>query len=298
MALILSATTPNLHVAYEAAGPEHGQPLVLLHGWPDDARTWDRLLPALHAAGFRTLVLWLRGCGPTRFRDPEAMRSGQLAALGRDLIEFADALGLGRFAIIGHDWGARAAYIAACVAPERVARLVAVSVGWGTNSPDQPMSLRQVQNYWYHWYMALPRGEALLREDRRGFTRHIWEIWNPGWPVAEAEFAATAAAFDNPDWANVVLHSYRSRWALAPADPSCAELEARLAADPVIRVPALVLHGGADPANAPETSEGKEHLFASGYRRIVLPGVGHFPQRQAPDAVLREVLPFLASPGG
>jgi pimeloyl-ACP methyl ester carboxylesterase len=298
MASTLAATTAQLHVGYEAAGPEHGAPLILVHGWPDDARTWDRLLPALHGAGFRTFVPWLRGCGPTRFRDAGAMRSGQLSALGRDLLEFADALGLGRFTVIGHDWGARAAYIAACLAPERVARLVAVSVGWGTNAADQPMSLRQVQNYWYHWYMALPRGEALLRHDRRGFTRHIWDIWNPGWPVAEAEFTATAAAFDNPDWAEVVLHSYRSRWGLAPADPTCAALEARLAADPLIRVPALVLHGAADPANAPETSEGKEHLFAAAYSRVVLPGIGHFPQRQAPEAVLREALPFLAPAGG
>jgi len=291
----LFAETPHLRVGYEASGPDSGLPLVLLHGWPDDVRTWDRMLPALHAAGFRTIVPWLRGCGPTRFRDPAAMRSGQLSALGRDLLEFTDALGLHAFQIIGHDWGARAAYIAACLAPDRVARAVALSVGWGTNSPDQPLSLRQVQNYWYHWFMALPRGEAWLRQDRVGFTRHIWEIWNPGWPVPEAEFAATAAAFDNPDWVEVVLHSYRSRWGHAAPDPSCAALEARLAADPVIRVPTLVLHGAADPVNDPATSAGKEHLFAGPYRRVLLPGLGHFPQRQAPEPVLAEILPFLAS---
>jgi len=288
------ATTAPLEIAYEESGPPNGPPIILVHGWPDDALTWSRLVPLLNQAGLRTLMPWLRGYGRTRFRDPNSMRSGQLTALGRDLLEFADALGLSRFAILGHDWGARAAYIAACLAPGRVSRLVALSVGWGTNTPDQSLSLRQIENYWYHWYMALPRGEALLRADRRALMRYLWDNWNPGWSVSDDEFAATAAAFDNPDWADVVLHSYRSRWGLAPPDPSCAELEAMVAADPVIRVPTLVLHGGADPCNDPATSEGKGHLFAGYYRRVVLPGIGHFPQRQAAGTVAGEVLPFLA----
>ena len=118
-------------------------------------------------------------------------------------------------------------------------------------------------------------------------------MWNPGWAAPEAEFEAVAGSFDNPDWAEVTLHSYRSRWGHAPADPSCLALEARLAADPVIRVPTLVLHGGGDACNGPETSEGRESLFGGPYRRVVLPGVGHFPQRQAAPAVLAEALPFL-----
>ncbi|MBV9655523.1 MAG: alpha/beta hydrolase [Acetobacteraceae bacterium] len=289
--------TPTLDVAVEETGPDAGSPLLLLHGWPDDARTWDRMLPALHAAGLRTIVPYLRGFGPTRFRDRDAMRSGQLSALGRDVLELADALGLRRFAVLGHDWGARAAYIAACLAPDRVSRCIAISVGWGTNTPDQHLSLVQAQNYWYHWLMALPRGEEIVRNDRRAYTRHIWTIWNPGWTVSDAEFDETAASFDNPDWADVTLHSYRSRWNNAPSDPSCAALEQRLAAAPIIQVPTLMLHGGADPVNGPATSEGKEQLFSGSYRRVVLPGLGHFPQRQDQDAVLREVLAFLAEDG-
>lgn len=287
-------TTPSLEIAVEESGPPDGPALILLHGWPDDPRTWDRMLPALHAAGLRTLVPYLRGCGPTRFL-PGAPPTGQLSSLGRDLLELADALGLERFSVAGHDWGARAAYVAACLAPDRVQACVALSVGWGTNTPDQTLSLPQTQNYWYQWLMAVPRGEALVRHERRAFTRHIWTIWNPGWAVSDAEFEATAAAFDNPDWAEVVLHSYRSRWGHAPADPTCGDLEQRLAADPTIHAPVLVLHGGDDPCNAPETSQGKDALFAGPYRRVVLPGVGHFPQRQAPQAVLGEILPFLTA---
>lgn len=289
------ARTPGLEIAFEAHGPLDGMPVILLHGWPDDVRTWDRIAPGLAKAGYRVLVPWLRGFGPTRFRDPAAMRSGQLAALGRDLLDLADALGIDRFAVIGHDWGARAAYIAACLAPERLVGCAALSVGWGTNDPDQPLSLGQARNYWYHWLMALPRGERLVRDDRMAFTRYIWSIWTAEWTIADREFEVTAAAFDTPDWSDVVLHSYRVRWGLADPDPSCAELEARLRDDPTIHVPTLVIHGGADPCNAPATSEGRDAMFARGYQRHVLPGIGHFPQREAPDAVLDHLLSFLAT---
>ena len=233
--------------------------------------------------------------GQTGFRDPAAFRGGQLTALGRDVLNLADALGLSRMAVVGHDWGARAAYIAACLAPERVSHCVALSVGWGTNSPDQTLSLRQAQNYWYHWLMALPRGERAIREDRHAFTRYIWDIWNPEWRVPDAAFAATARSFDNPDWAEVVLHSYRVRWGLAAPDPAYDEDERRIATTPTIHVPTLVIHGGADPCNEPATSDGKERFFTGPYRREVLPRIGHFPQRTTPEAVGRLVTEFLNS---
>ncbi len=227
----LSIDTELLSIAYEVSGPPDGSPVVLLHGWPDDIRTWDRVLPTLHAAGYRTYAPYLRGYGPTRFRDKSTFRSGQLAALGQDVIDFIDALGLGRAAVVGHDWGARAAYIAACLSPQKLTHCVAISVGWGTNSPDQILAIKQVQNYWYHWYMALPRGEDTVRNDRMAFTRHIWRIWNPNWTISEEEFARTAASFENPDWADIVLHSYRVRWNHAEPDPRYDALEKRLAAE-------------------------------------------------------------------
>lgn len=276
----LFASTPLLDIAYEASGPEDGSPAVLLHGWPDDARTWDRVLPALHAAGLRTIVPWLRGFGPTRFRSAQTPRTGQPVALGRDLLDFADALGLARFHAVGHDWGARTAYIAACLAPDRLARCAALSVGWNGLDPNQALSVPQVQNYWYQWYMALDRGAALVRHDRDAYTRHVWTIWNPGWTVPEAEFAATASSFANPDWAEITLHSYRQRWGFAPGDPAYEADEARIKADPRIRVPTLCLHGSDDPASGPGTSESKDGLFLGPYERRVLPGVGHFPQRE------------------
>ena len=286
--------TPILRVGCEISGPSGGAPVVLLHGWPDSVRTWDRVLAPLHAAGFRTFVPHLRGYGPTRFRDDAAQRSGQLAALGADLLEVADALGLQRFAVVGHDWGARAAYIASCLAPERISHCVALSVGWGTNDPDQTLSLPQIQNYWYHWYMSTDRGAALVREDRVALTRYIWTIWNPHWQFTAEEFDATARHFDNPDWADVVVHRYRVRWGLATGDPRYEASEARLRAAPQIDVPTLVIHGGADPVNAPATSEGKEPYFLRRYERVVLDRVGHFPQREAADAVAARTIAFLS----
>ena len=290
---LITVETPKLAIACESSGPGDGYPVILLHGWPDDIRTWDRTLPALHVAGFRTIVPYLRGFGATRFRYPATMRSGQLSALGQDLLDLADALELEHFAVVGHDWGARAAYITSCIAAQRVTRCVALSVGWGTNDPNQKLSFRQMQNYWYHWYMALDRGAEVVRNNRVDFTRYIWAIWNPNWAISDEEFFATATSFQNPDWADIVLHSYRVRWDLASKDRAYEEMEEKLAADPIIAVPTLVIHGGGDPCNDPSTSAGKEKHFAGPYRRIVLEGVGHFPQREAPTPVAEAVVSFL-----
>lgn len=277
-------TTPLLEIACEISGPQSGPALFLLHGWPDDAQTWDRVLPALHAAGWRTYVPYLRGVGATRFRDPATPRNGQLSALAQDLLE-----------VVGHDWGARAAYIASCLAPQRITHCVALSVGWGTNDPNQRLSLQQTRNYWYQWYLALDRGAALIRDERQAFTAEIWHVWNPGWCVPQIEFEATAASFENPDWAEVALHSYRVRWGLAPTSPCYAPLEQRLAVDPQIHVPTLVLHGALDPCNDPSTSADRHVLFTGPYVRQVLDNVGHFPQRQDPTRVSGAILAHLAA---
>jgi pimeloyl-ACP methyl ester carboxylesterase len=263
------ARTSLLDIAYVTAGPITGPPVILLHGWPDSASTWDAVTPALAAAGHRVIVPFLRGFGPTRFLDAGTMRSGQLAALGHDLIEFIDALALNHVALVGHDWGARAAAIAT-------------------------LPLRQVHNYWYHWYMALPRGEALVRDERRTFTRYIWDAWGaPGWRLDDAAFDELARAFENPDWADVTLNSYRHRWGLADGDARYQALEARLNPAPQVSVPTLVLHGANDRCNDPMTSAGKERFFSGRYERALLPGVGHFPQREDPAGTTRALLDWL-----
>jgi pimeloyl-ACP methyl ester carboxylesterase len=287
------AATPILDVAFEVSGPGTGMPVILLHGWPDDVRTWDGVLPALHAAGFTTIAPYVRGCGPTAFRSPDTMRSGQLSALGRDVLDFADALCLDQFAVVGHDWGARAAYIAAASAPDRITRCVALSVGWGTNDPQQPLSLEQARNYWYHWYLALDRGADAVRHEREALTRFLWTTWGPAAWIADAAFEVTARSFANPDWAEVVIHSYRHRWGLARGDPAYAGLEAALQPAPSLSTPTLVIHGGDDRCNDPATSANRERSFSRLYERLVLDGIGHFPSREAPEAVGRAIADFL-----
>ena len=287
--------TELLRVGYEASGPEHGFPVILAHGWPDDVRTWDAVRPALHAARFRTYAPWLRGYGPTRFLSADTMRSGQLVALGQDLVDFASALGLRRYALVGHDWGARAAYIASSIAEGSVSACVALSTGYGTNSPTQTLSWRQTQNYWYHWLLATARGERLVRGDRRGFTRHIWDEWFVAYRPDAAEFERTATSFDNPDWPDITLHSYRVRWGHAEGDPRYAALESRFDPAPRQRVPTLTLHGALDPVNLPQMSEGKERSFEGPYERRLVSGAGHFPQRERASEVAPQIVDWIAA---
>ncbi len=288
--------TPLLRVGYEEWNPAGRQTVVLLHGWPDSPRCWAPVAPALAAAGWRVLAPALRGFAPTQFRDAATPRSGQLAALGRDLIDFVQALDLQRPVLAGHDWGARAAANACGLAPGIASQLVLMSVGYGTNNPQQQLSLAQARSYWYHWYMATPRGERTVREDGHAFARMMWDTWSPAGWYAPAEFEATAAAFESPDWAAVTLHSYCHRWGHAPGDPRYAADDAALTPAPVLELPTLVIHGGADGVNPPESSAGKEACFRGRYQRTVLPGIGHFPQREAPQAVARAMLDFLTPP--
>ncbi|MFC6880203.1 alpha/beta fold hydrolase [Actinomadura yumaensis] len=277
--------TAELDVGYVVTGPEGGRGLVAVHGWPDDVHCWDGVLPFWHEAGYRVYRPFLRGFGPTRFRSADTMRSGQIGALGHDLAAFLEALDLDRVLLVGHDWGARAGYVVGALFPERVAALVALSAGYATNRPDAPLSWPLVHAYWYEWFVATERGRRAMRDDRRSFSRHLWETWAPGWTFGDQEFEQAAAAWDNDDWPPVTVHAYLHRWGEAAGDPAYDHIEQRLSDPPPVRVPTLVVHGAQDGDNLPETTEGKDELFAAHYERVVLPGVGHFPPREAPEKV-------------
>ncbi len=285
-------TTPALRIEYLEWNPAGRPCALLMHGWPDAPRSWNRVAERLAAGGLRVLAPALRGFGGTRFLHDDAPRSGQLSALGRDTIDLVEALGLNQPILVGHDWGARAVSNAFGLRMDIGSHLVLMSVGYGTNDPKQQLSYLQARNYWYHWFMATDRGERAVRQDRRAFTRFLWDTWSPpGWYAPE-EFDRTATAFDNPDWADIVLHSYRHRWGYAPAFPAYAAEEARLVPAPPLSVPTLVIHGLADTCNDPDTSAGKEQFFTGRYERVLLKGVGHFPQREAPEPVAQAILEF------
>lgn len=289
--LLRAVRTSCLEMGYLALGDESAPPIVLVHGFPDDARCWNPIAAALAERGFRTLAPFLRGFGPTRFLDPNRPRSGEIAALAHDVLEFANALKLGSFVLVGHDWGARAAYAATALAPHRVSGLVALSVGYGTSLPGQPPpSFEQARAYWYQWYFGHPLGRAALAADRRAFCRRLWKTWSPGWRFNENDFSATAESFDNPDFVDVAIHSYRHRWGGVPGDPRYEHAQKLLAALPPITAPTTVLHGADDGATLPESTAGKEHHFRGEYVRRVLPGVGHFVPRERPELVLEAIL--------
>jgi pimeloyl-ACP methyl ester carboxylesterase len=286
-------STDLLEISYDVAGPEEGRPVLLLHGWPDSPRTWRALAPRLNAQGWRTVAPYLRGFAPTRYLSSDTLRVAQAVALAQDAIDLVDRLGWNRFAVVGHDWGARIAYTLAALFPERLTRIVALSLAYHPRGAFEVPPFSQARRFWYQWFMALDQGAAAIRRDPVGFARIQWETWSPpGW-FDEAEFAATAESFTGPDWAAVTLSSYRSRWGDEPFDARYAVLQRRLAMIETLATPALMIQGGADYCTEPASSEGRERFFTGDYRRLVLEGVGHFPSREAPEAVAEAVLRHL-----
>jgi len=297
--MILTVLTPGLEIAYEAHGDPTGFPVVLLHGFPDDARAWDEVASSLAAAGHRALVPYLRGYGPTRFLDPVAPRMAQQAAIGQDLLDFIDALALPRVALAGYDWGGRAACIAALVAPARVRALVTIG-GYNvqdTTVPSRPASAAQERALWYQWYFNTERGRRGLEQNRREICRLLWREWSPCWRFDDATFERTAQSFDSPDFVEVVIHSYRHRHGNARGEARFDALEGYLAGRPPITVPATVLHGAEDTVDPARQSERHMPFFPAGTERRVVPGGGHFLPREQPAAVAEAILALLARTG-
>ena len=291
-----TARTPTLEIGYEEHGPVTGPPVVLLHGFPDDVRTWDGVTGPLVADGCRVLVPYLRGYGPTRFLDPAAPRMAQQAAIGQDLLDLMDALGLERVSLAGYDWGGRAACIAAILAPARVRALVTIG-GYNvqnTLAPPRPAAAEDERGYWYQWYFNTERGRLGLETNRRDICRLLWREWSPGWRFDDATFERTAVAFDNPDFVPVVIHSYRHRHGNAPGDPRFDAIERRLAERPRIEVASVILHGRDDGVDRPHKSGRHPALFPAGTERRVVPDAGHFLPREQPGAVVEALRSLLA----
>ena len=288
--------TPTLEIAYEEWGRPESAPVIGLHGFPDDAHAWAAVAPALAAQGCRVLAPYLRGYGPTRFLDPAEPRMAQQAAIGQDLLDFMDALGIERAALAGYDWGGRAACIVAILAPARVRALVTIG-GYNvqdTLAPPAPASAAQERASWYQWYFNTERGRIGLERNRREICRLLWRDWSPTWRFDDATFEQAAAAFDNPDFVPVVIHSYRHRHRNAPGDGRFDAVERKLAERPRIEVPSVILHGADDGVDFPQRSERHPAMFPAETERHVIPGAGHFLPREQPRAVVDALLPLLA----
>ncbi len=279
-----------LHIAYQDHGRADGWPCILGHGFPYDVHAYTEVAAALAKAGARVIVPWLRGFGPTRFLDSETPRSGEQAALGADLLALMDALHVERTILGGYDWGGRAACVVSALWPERVVALVS---GNSYNIQDvahsvEPASPSEEAAFWYQYYFHSERGRRGLEKDRRGIARLLWRMWSPTWSFDNATFERTAPAFDNPDFVEVVIHSYRHRYGLAPGDPQYASIEAALAVQPRIKVPAITIDGDADGVN-PGTSHHAK-MFVGPHEHRIFKGAGHNLPQERPEEWARAVI--------
>jgi pimeloyl-ACP methyl ester carboxylesterase len=281
-----------LNISYYEAGPADGPPVVLLHGFPFDIHSYVDVAPMLAAKGCRVIVPYLRGYGPTRFLDSKTPRSGEQAAIGADLIALIDALGIQRAVFAGYDWGGRAACVGAALWPDRCAGLVTVNGYLIQNIaramiPATPM--HEVA-YWYQYYFQIERGRAGLAANRREIAKILWRQWSPNWHFDDATFERTALAFDNSDYVDVAIHSYRHRYGLAEGDPRYADLERRLAAQPAITVPAITLDGDADGVAAPTDGAAHAAKFSRRLAHRVIPHAGHNLPQEEPEAFAAAVM--------
>ncbi|SFI57735.1 Pimeloyl-ACP methyl ester carboxylesterase [Amycolatopsis sacchari] len=289
-----SVRTPVLDVAYEYTGEPGGVPVVLLHGFPYDVRAFDDAAAVLADRGAFVLAPYLRGFGPTRFRDATTPRSGQQAALAQDLLDFLDALGLDDAVLAGYDWGGRAACLVAALRPGRARGLVTVD---GYNVQDiaasgEPAPPDVERTFWYQYYFHSERGRRGLECNREELCELLWRTWSPTWAGASGAFPASAPSLHNPDFVDVVIHSYRHRYGLAEGDPRYQELEDLIAARPPIPVPTVVLESGADGVGGPLDPQEREH-FTGAYEHRLLPGIGHNAPQEAPEAFADAVLSLL-----
>jgi len=294
-----SIQTPVLDIAYEEHGGAQGFPIVLLHGFPDDVRAFDQVAPPLAKAGYRVLVPYLRGYGPTRFRDASAPRMAEQAAIGQDLVDFADAVGLKQMALAGYDWGGRAAAIAAALHPERVRATVIIG-GYTIQDvfePQRPASPEVERELWYQWYFNTERGRAGLVTNRRSLCKFLWQTWSPGWHFSDEEYNRTAPSFDNPDFVDVVIHSYRHRNGGAQGEERFQQMEKELAKRPKIAAPSILLYGATDPLArpGPDVTPAERAVFPALVARRVIAGAGHFLPREKPEACSTALLELLKS---
>jgi pimeloyl-ACP methyl ester carboxylesterase len=286
-----------LSVALHEAGPKDGPPVFLMHGFPYDIHAYAEVAPLLAARGCRVYVPYLRGFGATRFLSDSTPRSGEQAALGNDLRELMDALKVPKAVLAGYDWGGRAACVVAALWPERCTGLVSFN-SYNIQNIAQAMVPDTPENehsYWYQYYFHSERGRAGLAKDRRGICKLLWKLWSPTWKCDEATFERSAAAFDNPDFVDVVIQSYRHRYALAAGDPALLDIDRRLAAQPPITVRSITFDGADDGVRPVAPASQHAHLFACRREHRVVPGVGHNMPQEVPQVFADAVMELVHS---
>ena len=265
--------------------------VILLHGWPSDVHDYDEVVPPLAERRVSGVGALAAGVRTDRFLNAATPRSGQQAALGADVRDFMDAMAIRTAILVGYDWGGRGACVAAALWPERVSALAPLPVTASRISPAAgPAVAEQEYRYWYQWYFHTDRGRSGLAANRGEIARLLWRLWSPNMAFDDATLQATTSSFDNPDFVDVTIQSYRHRYGNAAGDPAYDALEARLAGQPAIDVPTIILHGEEDGVGAPATSIPRDRLFTRSIERRQIPRAGHFLSREAPGDVVAAVV--------
>lgn len=297
MATLRNVTAGVLDIALFEAGPPDGATVFLMHGFPYDVHTYAEVVPILAAQGCHVYIPYLRGFGATRFLSDATPRSGEQAALGADLLALMDALKVSKAVLAGYDWGGRAACVVAALWPERCAGLLSfnsyniqnIAKAMEPDAPENELSL------WYQFYFHSERGRNGLQKDRRAVCRLLWKLWSPTWVFDDATFERSAAAFDNPDFVDVVIQSYRHRFGLAAGDPAYLEIEKQLAVQPVIAVPCITFDGADDGVRPVAPASQHARFFTGPRSHRVVPGVGHNMPQENPQVFADAVMELMRS---
>lgn len=277
--------TQSLSISFRDTGPRSNKAALLLHGWPDDCSTWDGVAEKLNWGGIRTIMPNLRGFGDTRFLSGEAERTANSGVLAMDAIALMDGLGIEDFSVAGHDWGSNIAEALAVGWPDRIAAIAMLSISPQLGGALIPAGRQARPEWWSRWFHAKGRGAGRVRKDRKGFALAMWNNWSPpGWFDAET-FEQVARSFENPDWVDVTLHAYRNRWGEAPPDEHSIWLEERVKETRTLSLPALVFQGAEDGVIRPEGTQRIAEKFDGPFEYVLMPEVGHFPTREAPEMV-------------
>ncbi|MEV4010749.1 alpha/beta hydrolase [Nonomuraea angiospora] len=284
-----------LDIGYAEAGPARGPVVICLHGWPYDIHSFVDVAPLLAAQGYRVIVPYLRGHGTTRFLSAKTFRNAQQSAIALDIIALMDALKIDKAVLAGFDWGSRTADIIAALWPQRCKALVSVSGYLITNLEANlsPLPPKAEYAWWYQYYFATERGRLAMedKDKRHDLTRLVWDTVSPTWNFDDATFERTAAAFENPDYAAIVIHNYRWRLSLADGERRYDGLEQRLAARPAIKVPTITLDAERDPFTAsPGDGSSYRQMFTGPYEHRLLAGIGHNLPQEAPTAFAQAVV--------
>jgi pimeloyl-ACP methyl ester carboxylesterase len=279
-----------LSIGYAEAGPANGPAVILLHGWPYDIHSYVDVAPILASAGYRVIVPYLRGYGPTRFLSAETFRNGQQSVVALDIIALMDALKIQKAILGGFDWGARTVAIMAALWPERCKALVSVSGYLITNLKAnlQPLPPKAELGWWYQYYFAIERGRLGYSENRHDFNKLIWKNVSPKWNFDDATYERTAASFNNPDHVSIVIHNYRWRLSLAKGEPKYDDLEQKLFAGPIITAPTITIASDFDGPEA--NGVAYRNKFSGKYSHRIFKGIGHNVPQEAPQAFAKAVI--------